>query len=146
MTPRSFITLGFYFCVRFVARLFSRSGKRRFLANYGTEGLVPMGVKDRAVAAEFSRCIACGLCDEVAAQRTRLRTKPSEFVRCHTRNLPDFMLLEEAIADMNALPLAELEAVCPTRVPIRALVDFAQRHSDDIRRETQSVRRLPVAR
>src|SRR5688572_15466275 len=47
-------------------KLFSEDplrGSRRFLANYGPEGNVPLSLEERALLKGASRCIHCGLCD-----------------------------------------------------------------------------------
>jgi hypothetical protein len=107
-----------------------RTGKEQFLANYGPEGLVPLTEPERAILRGASRCIHCGLCDAVqlpdASRLSQLprwiQDGPSLLPLQYSRATPDLPHARRALETFTDAQLARGEAVCPTRVPLRALV------------------------
>lgn len=123
-----------------VRRLFapgSRSGRERFVANYVSEGLIPLANPDPA----FMRCIGCGLCDlECPLAGKPLGGAPfhgpSVVALAWTRATPD---LTHVAAALERLPDAcgscrRCEEVCPTRVPLNELFVWGNARLDDTRR------------
>jgi succinate dehydrogenase/fumarate reductase-like Fe-S protein len=107
------------------------SGKERFLANYGGEGLVPMSVEDREILAGAARCIHCGLCDAYDGALSVIpRTVydgASVLPVAYSRATPDLPRAREAISRLTEAHLTRAEAVCPTRVPLRRIAQYLRR-------------------
>lgn len=114
-----------------------RSGEERFLANYATEGLLPTTEADREVLKGASRCIHCGLCDAYDASLSALpRTVhlgASQLAVSYTRAVPDIRYTEGILAKLDEGLLVRAEAVCPTRVPLRALVAYLRRKLSELK-------------
>lgn len=109
-------------------RLFSpdeRSGKQRFLDNYAAEGLVPISAQYRELLHEASRCIHCGLCEgfdrALAALPRTAYGGASLLAVSYSRSTPDLPRARAALEALSEEQLIRSEAVCPTRVPLRAL-------------------------
>ncbi len=117
-----------------------RPGKQRFLDNYASEGLVPTSDEDRRVLAGAARCINCGLCEFAdlalgAAHRVAFN-RMSLFATAYTRMSSDAPSVLPAVRLATDESLAAGERVCPTRVPLRALVAYLRRKSDEVARAT----------
>ena len=109
-------------------KLFSldrRTGKARFLANYATEGLLPMTDAGRQVLQGAARCIHCGLCEAYDPALSALpRTAydgASLLAVAYARATPDLPHARTVLAQLTDAQLEGGEAVCPTRVPLRAI-------------------------
>ncbi len=67
MPPRlkAILLLAVFLIKTVFRRLFTRnkSGIAAFRNNYDADGLPPVSPAERAAMPDFSRCIACGLCD-----------------------------------------------------------------------------------
>ncbi|MFW6067346.1 MAG: hypothetical protein ACOC97_03340 [Myxococcota bacterium] len=135
MTPGSFIRLGYYVGRQLLLRLLGRSrGLPQFVESYCAEdGLLPVSAEDRRLLAGFSRCIGCGMCDAYFAAYGRVDRRqfraPSDLPLSYSRSLPDYDALGRYLAGLAEGDLALLERVCPTGVPFRALVLFAERQA-----------------
>lgn len=117
-----------------------RRGRERFIANYVSEGLIPLANPDPA----FMRCIGCGLCDlecplagkPLGSLGNAPFLGPSVVARAWTRATPD---LTHVASSLERLPDAcgscrRCEEVCPTRVPLNALFVWANEKLDETRR------------
>ncbi len=120
-------------------KLFSvdeRSGKDKFLANYGPEGLVPMSAEDRQVLRGASRCIHCGLCDAydlaLAALPRTTYGGASLLPVAYSRATPDLPRARAAIERVSPAELSRAEAVCPTRVPLRQIDHYLRRKLEQV--------------
>lgn len=138
MTFGSFVRLGYYIVRQLVLRAVRRArGLSAFAADYCREDrLLPVAAEDRTAIAALSRCIACGMCDARfaaygAADRSNFRG-PSELPLSHTKSLPDYDALHAYLADLKKGDLARLERVCPTGVPFRSLLSFAERRAAEL--------------
>ncbi len=105
----------------------SSDGLHRFLANYAVEGLLPMTAEDHQVLRGASRCIHCGLCDAFGPRSEGSFQGASSLPVAYSRATPHLVNLESALSNLRAEALERAEAVCPTRVPLRALADYLQR-------------------
>ena len=118
-----------------------RSGKQKFLDNYAPEGLVPMSAADRQILRAAARCIHCGLCD--AFDRALLVIPRSVYDGAsllpisYSRATPDLPRARAALAELREDQLAQSEAVCPTRVPLRSIVRYLQRKLDEVTGQQQ---------
>lgn len=104
-----------------------KSGKTRFLASYGTEGLLPLPPFELAERYDETGCIACGLCD--AACEVLARVRRSELVSmsalplAYSRSPSGFRYAKVALAHLAACEdCGACEAICPTGVPLLAIV------------------------
>ncbi|HET7823908.1 MAG TPA: 4Fe-4S dicluster domain-containing protein [Anaeromyxobacter sp.] len=107
-------------------RLFRQrgTGLERFTASYISEGLVPTSVEDRAAGDAAAACIACGLCEtccDLAAASPEIRALGLHAAfRLYSRSSSMLPLAREALHACSGC--AGCEALCPTGVPISAVV------------------------
>jgi succinate dehydrogenase/fumarate reductase-like Fe-S protein len=114
-----------------VAPLFgARRGLAEFRRSYAADRLPPLRPSERQLLPRLSGCIACGLCDVgegAAMARSGGRyTGVMDLMLASSRNMPDYdaaVVSFEAVGDER---LAELEARCPARVPMRELAAFVR--------------------
>ena len=108
-----------------------RTGTERFLANYASEGNLPMTVDDRRVLEGAARCIHCGLCDAydpALSQLPRVVYDGASLLPvAFSRAVPDLPGARDALSRMSESSLIRAEAVCPTRVPLREIFRYLQR-------------------
>lgn len=113
-----------------------RTGKERFLDNYAPEGCLPTTEADREILRGASRCIHCGLCDSAdRALSTLPRTLysgASQIPVSWSRAVPDLPHLREVLTRLDDSQLDAAEAVCPTRVPLRAIVGLLRRKLEEL--------------
>lgn len=106
-----------------------RRGLRAFEQSYAEkEKLSPLHEDERERLPTFSRCIACGRCDVGEAARV-VRSKGiyggvMDLVLASSRSMPDFDAAARSFAAIDDSRLEELEAICPTDVPMRAIKTF----------------------
>ena len=113
-----------------IAPLFgTRRGLPEFEASYGgKEGLRAIDEDGRKKLPTFSRCIACGRCNVGEASRMvaskGIYAGVMDLVLASSRSMPDFDAAARSFAAVSDERLAELEAICPTEVPMRAIKAF----------------------
>jgi hypothetical protein len=114
--------------VRTLARrlLGTSPGYRTFLENYEADNLPPIGGQERKILPLLTGCIGCGLC-EFDARGTGINTLISRMALSGARSFPDHALTAQALASVPDHVLAEREALCPTRVPLRTIAGFVRR-------------------
>ena len=100
------------------------SGEERFLASYGSEGLLPTGPEARAAAEAASACISCGLCDSSCGLRAAIPAIRSLGLHAAFRlcSRSDEMLADSVAALSACAACTGCEPLCPTGVPITRLV------------------------
>jgi hypothetical protein len=102
------------------------TGKERFLAAYGAEGLLPTSAEDRAAGEAASACISCGLCEAACplagvAPSVRDLGLHAAF-RLYSKGAP---ALARAAGALEACARCTgCEPLCPTGVPISRLVRY----------------------
>jgi hypothetical protein len=108
----------------------TRRGLAEFQASYAADRLPPVGPKERRILPTLSGCIACGLCDVGEGMREAAScgayAGTMDLMLASSRSMPDF---DAAVRSFAAIPderLAELEARCPTRVPMREVAAFVR--------------------
>jgi hypothetical protein len=124
------VILAWAFLKTLVAPMFSeRRGLRAFQESYAEkEKLLPVFEDERARLPTFSRCIACGRCDVGEAARIAASKGAyggvMDLVLASSRSMPDFDAAARSFEAIDDARLAELEAICPTDVPMRAIKAF----------------------
>ena len=119
-------------------RLFRRTdGLRAFRDNYAADGLAPVTAEQRAMMADFGRCIACGLCDRGESERIARSSGAypgvMQLVLAASRSMPDFGAAAIGFAHVPDDVLAEKEAICPTHVPMRKIARFVKEKASEAR-------------
>ena len=108
----------------------NKSGIAAFRSNYDADGLPPVSPAERAAMPDFSRCIACGLCDRGEAERIAASGGAYRgvmaLVLAGSRSVPDYRAAAYSFGFVSDEVLAEKEALCPTRVPFRAIARFVR--------------------
>ena len=108
-----------------------RRGLRDFLASYvASDRLPPVTPDERRVLPLLGGCIACGLCD-VGEGAAMVRSGGRyagvmDLMLCSSRNMPDYDAAARSFEAVGDDRLAELEARCPARVPMRELAAFVR--------------------
>jgi succinate dehydrogenase/fumarate reductase-like Fe-S protein len=136
-----------------LAQLFTppeRKGKRRFLANYAPEALVPMSAGDRAELPSFSGCVNCGLCDAVCPLVGRGELQdwrgPSLFAIAYSRATPELPHLRAVIATLDDCGVCHAcQDVCPRAVPLLAIFAFTRRKLAEVDAARAPAAELPPA-
>jgi hypothetical protein len=119
MSPGALLLLGWSGFKSLVKRPFKAPrAYERVLRRGASERIVALEPDDRAAVRGASGCIACGRCDEALGAH-RAPVLPSDWILCGLRDLTDRDLAAEPPAGDELL--ARMEAVCPVRVPFRAL-------------------------
>src|SRR6185369_15613783 len=123
MPPRlkAILLLALYLLKTVGRRLFTRnkSGIAAFRSNYDADGLPPVSPAERAAMLEFSRCIACGLCDRGEAGRIAASGGAYRgvmgLVIAGSRSMPEFRAAAYGFRFVPTEVLAEKERLCPVR-------------------------------
>jgi hypothetical protein len=89
--------------------------------------------EERRQLPEFSGCIACGLCDVGEGARIAraggVYAGVMDLMLASSRNMPDFDAAARSFAAVGDERLEQLEARCPTRVPMRRVAAFVRTKS-----------------
>ena len=107
----------------------ARRGLPEFEASYAEkDGLRAIDESVRKRLPTFSRCIACGRCNVGEASRMvaskGIYAGVMDLVLASSRSMPDFDAAARSFSAVSDERLAELEAICPTEVPMRAIKAF----------------------
>jgi hypothetical protein len=119
-------------------RLFQRKkdGIAAFRANYDADGLPPVSRPERERIAEFSRCFACGLCDQGESERIAdsggAYRGVMALVLAASRSMPDFRAAAYSFSFVPDDVLAEKERLCPTGVPMRRIAEFVRAKAAEV--------------
>ncbi len=107
-------------------------GARRGLADFRRSyaGLPPVAADERAGLSELGRCVACGRCDFGEGRRIAASSGAyagvMDLMLATSRSMPDFDAARRSFDAIGDDRLAELEARCPTRVPMRRVAAFVR--------------------
>jgi hypothetical protein len=109
-------------------------GRRRGLADfqrsYAADRLPPVSPAERLALPQLSGCIACGLCN--VGEGVRIARSGGSYagvmdlMLTSSRSMPDYDAAARSFQAIGNDRLAELEARCPTRVPMRQLAAFVR--------------------
>jgi succinate dehydrogenase/fumarate reductase-like Fe-S protein len=115
-----------------LTRWFGRgpTGLAHFQQNYAADRLPPVAPEERKRMPAFSRCIACGRCEEgdAAAVSASGGAFPGTMalMLASSRSMPDFDAAAAAFAWVTDDDLARKERICPTGVPMREVAAFVR--------------------
>ncbi len=109
----------------------ARRGLADFRRSYAADRLPPLTRRaSDALLPQLSGCIACGLCDVgegAAMARSGGRyAGVMDLMLSSSRNMPDFDAAARSFEAVGDERLAELEARCPARVPMRQVAAFVR--------------------
>jgi len=114
----------------------TRRGLAAFRASYAADRLPPVAPDERRLLPLLSGCIACGLCDVGegvrAARSGGVYAGTMDLMLASSRSMPDFDAAMRSFAAVSDDRLAELEARCPTRVPMRKVAHFVRTKGAEI--------------
>ncbi len=110
----------------------TRRGLAAFRASYAKDRLPPVTKEERRRLPTLGGCIACGLCDFAGAVQQVPAAEPGgsafrgvmDLALASSRSMPDYDAAARSFAGASDAVLAEAEALCPTRVPLRELRQF----------------------
>lgn len=132
------------------SRLFGGArGIAAFRRQYEADRLPPLAPDERRLLPTFGGCIACGLCE--VGEGVRIAASygayagPMDLVLASSRSMPDFDVGAVSFAALTDERLAELEARCPTRVPMRKIAAFVRAKAMEVSGASRGVD-SPVAR
>lgn len=135
----AYANLGYHAVRTAVRRLWGeRRGLETFLDNYRDDRLPPLTAEERRLLGAFDGCLSCGLCDTLARPLERDDRGglpgPSALPASVSRHPPDYDAVGAYLARLDHEDLARMEAICPSRVPFRRLVqmlrDVAERENE----------------
>lgn len=114
----------------------TRRGLPEFKAAYAPDRLPPVHADERRLLPLLSGCIACGLCDigegVKAASSRGVYGGAMDLMLASSRSMPDFDAAMRSFAAVTDERLAELEARCPARVPMRKVAAFVRAKGAEI--------------
>ena len=123
-----------------------RRGLVDFQRSYAADRLPPMSPAQRKSLPTFSGCVACGLCDVGEAARIAasggVYSGVMDLMLASARSMPDFDAALAAFDAVGDARLAELEARCPTGVPMREVAAFVREKGREVA-PSSDARRLP---
>lgn len=86
----------------------------------------------------FGGCIACGLCDVGQSDLTQasrgVYSGVMDLMLASSRSMPDYDAATASFAVIGDAKLAQLENICPARVPMREIAAFVRAKGAEIQR------------
>ena len=108
----------------------TRRGLADFRRSYAPDRLPPLTPDERRGLPALTGCIACGLCNvgegDRIARSGGIYAGVMDLMLASSRNMPDFDVAARSFDAVGDDRLAELEARCPGRVPMRRLAAFVR--------------------
>ena len=134
---RAGLLLGWALVRTLLGNFFGRKrGLKDFEKSYAPARLPPMSPAERKRLPMFSGCIACGLCDVGEGARRAASggayAGVMDLILAAARSMPDFDAAVHAFECVGDERLAELEKLCPTRVPMRAIAAFVRANAEEV--------------
>ncbi len=122
----------------------TRRGLADFRESYAADRLPPVTLEERLLFPQLSGCIACGLCDvgEGAAmvRSGGVYAGTMDLMLASSRSMPDYDAAARSFDAVTDERLAELEARCPTRVPMRRMASFVRAKAAELGAPVRSTR------
>ncbi len=113
-----------------------RRGLADFRRSYAADGVPALTPDERQLLPKLSGCIACGLCDvgegAAIARSGGVYAGVMDLMLASSRSMPDYDAAARSFAAVSDARLAELEARCPTRVPMRSLAAFVRTKAEEV--------------
>jgi hypothetical protein len=114
----------------------TRRGLRDFRRSYAADRVPPIDADERNLLPQLSGCIACGLCN-VGEGAAIVRSQGAyagvmDLMLASSRSMPDYDAAVRSFDAVGDERLAELEARCPTRVPMRRLAAFVRAKAAEV--------------
>ncbi len=107
-----------------------RRGLEAFRRSYAADRLPPVSDEERRLVPRLGTCIACGLCDvgegAAIARSSGRYAGAMDLMLASSRSMPDYDAAARSFEAVGDERLAELEARCPARVPMRRLAAFVR--------------------
>jgi hypothetical protein len=114
----------------------SRRGLAAFRASYAPDRLPPVAPDERRALPKMSGCIACGLCQlgegPRAAASGGIYAGAMDLMLASSRSMPDYDAALLSFATVTDVRLAELEARCPGRVPMRQIAELVRAKASEV--------------
>jgi hypothetical protein len=113
-----------------------RRGLAEFKTSYAPDRLPPVAADERRALPKLSGCIACGLCDVGegvrAAAASGIYGGTMDLMLASSRSMPDYDVAVTSFARVPDARLAQLEARCPARVPMRKVAAFVRAKAAEV--------------
>jgi hypothetical protein len=114
----------------------ARRGLSEFKASYAPDRLPPVAPDERRTLPRLSGCMACGLCDlgegARAAAALGIYAGTMDLMLASSRSMPDYDAALRSFERVSDARLAELEARCPGRVPMRRVAAFVRAKAAEV--------------
>lgn len=114
----------------------ARRGLAAFRASYAPDRLPPVAPDERRALPRMSGCMACGLCQLGEGARIAssggIYAGTMDLMLASSRSMPDYDAALRSFAVTTDARLAELEARCPGRVPMRAVAELVRAKASEV--------------
>jgi succinate dehydrogenase/fumarate reductase-like Fe-S protein len=114
----------------------ARRGLADFRKSYAADRLPAVAADERHYLQQLSGCIACGLCNvgegERIARSNGAYSGVMDLMLASSRSMPDYDAATRSFDVVGDERLAELEARCPVRVPMRKLASFVRTKAAEV--------------
>lgn len=114
----------------------TRRGLAEFKASYAPDRLPPVAPGERRALPKMGGCIACGACD--VGEGARIARSGGAYagvmdlMLASSRSMPDYDAALRSFDAVGDARLAELEARCPGRVPMRRVAELVRAKAADV--------------
>ncbi len=114
----------------------TRRGLADFRRSYAPDRLPPVTGDERRILPLLTGCIACGLCD--VGEGARIARAQGAYagvmdlMLASSRSMPDYDAAARSFEAVGDDRLAELEARCPARVPMRKVAAFVRSKAAEV--------------
>lgn len=115
----------------------ARRGLTAFRESYAKDRLPAVTPPERRQLAKLGGCMACGLCD--AGEGARIVASKGiyagvmDLMLASSRSMPDYDAAARSFAAVSDERLEQLEAICPARVPMRAVKTFVTTKAEQLK-------------
>ncbi len=114
----------------------TRRGPADFRRSYAADRLPAVSPEERRTLPMLCGCVACGLCDVGEGARMArsggVYAGVIDLMLASSRNIPDFDAAVRSFDAVGDARLEELEARCPTRVPMRKVAEFVRAKAAEV--------------